>query len=779
MFKTRHNNTARRREVRRNVRFSGLRWIYWLTRRDIAWACVYVAVLTLVGGLLILAADSRPRYALDETAPYAIVPRVEFRAIDNAKTELLKTDAERREPAIYELNQAYFQAVRKRLDQLTLWAADSSIETVEQLPAAVVNEYGMTPAALAELRRQTATPEAAALWKQRVDEFIERLMRMPVLRDDQAGEERNPTDRAPSIKLQYLTGDLVDRPDLEILAARGDANLIRSRITTAASAFPQALQQPILSTVLRQIEPFYLKNEDATQRSRKARYAAEPPQQETYYTDRAMVKAGSKLTASDLELLKAEHQHFLESLGARRYWLRMPAYIGSVLLIAMGLWSYILAYNVRVAQNPIRGLALSLLLVICQGVAVVCAVLTPQYVLPAATAPTLLTVIVLAIAYDQRFAMAVGAFQSLLVALSLDLSVGTTLVLLTGVGVAVLQMNQVRTRSKLVLVGLWTGVAMCLATLCVGLVALPLHVQGMMEMILLNALYALGTPFLTGLFVNGVLPPIERMFKVTTAMTLRDLNDASHPLLQRLAQEAPGTYQHSLRIGDMAESAAEAIGADALLCRVGAMYHDIGKINKPAYFVENQGGGPNRHNKLSPAMSLLIIVGHVKDGIEMAREYGLPSVLRHFIESHHGTTLVEYFYHAARQQHDAQGAPAPAEFEYRYPGPKPHTREAAILMLCDCVEGAARALPEPTPVRLEQVVHTMAQKRLQDGQFDECNLTLKELHRIEEAMTKTLCAIYHGRIKYPSSASAPSVPADGAKAAPPSPAPAVTRQATA
>src|SRR5690606_27194625 len=184
----------------------------------------------------------------------------------------------------------------------------------------------------------------------------------------------------------------------------------------------------------------------------------------------------------------------------------------------------------------------------------------------------------------------------------------------------------------------------------------------------------------------------------------------------------------------------------------------------PAYFVENQGGGPNRHNKLSPAMSLLIIVGHVKDGIEMAREYGLPSLVRHFSESHHGTTLVEYFFHAARQQRDAQGAAAPTEFEYRYPGPKPQTREAAILMICDGVEGAARALSEPTPVRLEQVVHTMAQKRLQDGQFDECNLTLQELHRIEQSMIKTLCAIYHGRIKYPSAANAPVKAPAGATA---------------
>ncbi len=206
----------------------------------------------------------------------------------------------------------------------------------------------------------------------------------------------------------------------------------------------------------------------------------------------------------------------------------------------------------------------------------------------------------------------------------------------------------------------------------------------------------------------------------------------------------------------MTEAAAEAIGADALLCRVGAMYHDIGKINKPQYFIENQLGGQNRHDKLSPAMSLLIIVGHVKDGVEMAREYNLPPVIRHFIESHHGTTLVEYFFHAAKKQKAEEDKPAPSEFEFRYPGPKPQTKEAAIMLICDGLEAAARAMDEPTAVRLEQLVHGIATKRLMDGQFDECNLTLGELARVEAAVTKTLCAVYHTRIKYPDGKKAPA-----------------------
>ena len=231
-------------------------------------------------------------------------------------------------------------------------------------------------------------------------------------------------------------------------------------------------------------------------------------------------------------------------------------------------------------------------------------------------------------------------------------------------------------------------------------------------------------------------------------MTLLDYSDANQPLLKRLAMEAPGTFSHSLMIGSIAEAAAEAIGRNGLLCRVGAYYHDIGKINKPGYFVENQIGSLSQHKELSPAMSQLIIVGHVKDGIELADEYGLPAVLKQFIETHHGTTLVEYFYNQAKKKLDEKPSEL-SETEFRYAGPKPLTKEAAIVMLSDSVEGTVRALPEVTPTRIEVIVHNMAMKRLQDGQFDECDLSLRELSLIETSISKTLIAHYHGRIAYP------------------------------
>jgi hypothetical protein len=237
---------------------------------------------------------------------------------------------------------------------------------------------------------------------------------------------------------------------------------------------------------------------------------------------------------------------------------------------------------------------------------------------------------------------------------------------------------------------------------------------------------------------------------VLTDLSLLEVGDIAHPLLQELVRRAPGTYNHSINVASIGEAAAEAIGARGLLVRVGAYFHDIGKMLKPAYFVENQGQQANRHESLVPAMSTLVIIAHVKEGAELARQYNLPQPIIDLIVEHHGTTLVEYFYHRAteRSQADPNGSEVD-EQSYRYPGPKPSSRESAVMMLADAVESASRALTEPTPARIVSLVHDLAMKRLLDGQFDECGLTLEELDLIEQSLVKSLTAVYHGRVKYP------------------------------
>jgi hypothetical protein len=351
-------------------------------------------------------------------------------------------------------------------------------------------------------------------------------------------------------------------------------------------------------------------------------------------------------------------------------------------------------------------------------------------------------------------ALAVGVLHAVLVCIALGQPVGILALILAGVATAVWQLHDVRDRNTIIRMGVVTGVVLAAAQWAIGLVELPGTSVAMQQIAWDSALTAFGGMFVGGLTLF-ILPTLERAFDITTGMTLIELRDPKQSLLRQLQQRAPGTYNHSLNVASLGEAAADAIGANGLLTYVGALYHDIGKMNKPEYFVENQTPGINRHDKLSPAMSLLIIVGHVKDGLELAREFALPRSLHHFIEAHHGTTLVEFFYHRARQR-AAESAEAtgeavgePSEIEYRYPGPKPSTKEVAIVMLCDAVESAARAMADPTPSRIDAMVRQIANRRLMDGQFHECDLTLRELNLMVETVSKTLAAIYHGRIAYP------------------------------
>jgi putative nucleotidyltransferase with HDIG domain len=252
---------------------------------------------------------------------------------------------------------------------------------------------------------------------------------------------------------------------------------------------------------------------------------------------------------------------------------------------------------------------------------------------------------------------------------------------------------------------------------------------------------------LGGFILCGILPLVERCFGVVTDVSLVELANSGHPLLQELIRRAPGTYTHSMTVATLAETAAEAIRANVLLARVGSYFHDIGKMLKPHYFIENQTG-ENRHDSLEPALSTLVIIGHVKDGMALAQQFGLPRPVADLIQQHHGTTLVEYFYREALRMHEGPNT-AGLESAFRYPGPKPQTREAGIIMLADAVESSSRALSTPTPGSLSKLVHDILMKRLLDGQFEESGLTLTDLNRIEESLCKGLIAIFHARIKYP------------------------------
>ncbi len=265
-------------------------------------------------------------------------------------------------------------------------------------------------------------------------------------------------------------------------------------------------------------------------------------------------------------------------------------------------------------------------------------------------------------------------------------------------------------------------------------------------------LYKLGFGLAGGLvcaiIVNGTIPLIESLFKYTTDIKLLELANMNQPVLRELMIQAPGTYHHSIIVGNLVEAAAEAINANPLLARVAAYYHDVGKIRKPLYFVENMHGQENRHDKLAPSMSALILMSHVKDGVELARESKLGEPLVDIIRQHHGTALIKFFYDRAKSKEDP-GVQQVDERDYRYPGPKPQTREAALIMLADAVEAASRTLTDPTPARIQGMVQKIINNIFIDGQLDECELTLKDLHNIAKSFNRILAGIFHHRIDYP------------------------------
>ncbi len=325
---------------------------------------------------------------------------------------------------------------------------------------------------------------------------------------------------------------------------------------------------------------------------------------------------------------------------------------------------------------------------------------------------------------------------------------------------------QVRRRSRLVRAGFGVGVAIWLLSLTFGLIGpLDLFSPGATNwgLIGMQSAIAIGNGIVVATLVGGALPILEHAFQVTTDISWLEASDLNHPLLRRMTIEAPGTYHHSLVVANLAEAAAEAIGANATLCRVCSYFHDVGKLVKPEYFTENMNFERNPHDELAPSMSALIILSHVKEGVDLALTHKLNQQIIDVIQQHHGTSLVYYFYkRALQQQEDARAGgkimnireediPDVREENFRYNGPKPQTKENAIISLADMVESASRSLEKPTPQKIEQLVSQLIEQRIADGQLDECDLTLAELKTVSDRFRFTLMTMLHTRIAYPKS----------------------------
>ncbi len=366
-----------------------------------------------------------------------------------------------------------------------------------------------------------------------------------------------------------------------------------------------------------------------------------------------------------------------------------------------------------------------------------------MFKIPGYGIPTIGFVILVTLLFDDLelallFSLLISFLSASIYGNSLHIGIGLFIASLT----ASMLVYRARRRFKVISAGFIAGVVLFIVAFMMekdqGFILLPILDLKLLRICLLNGV-------ISSIVVLGILPVFEYIFKVVTNISLLELSDFNHPLLRKLILEAPGTYQHSLVVANLSEAAAEAIGANSLLARVGAYYHDVGKLVKPEYFVENLVNYKDMHKKLKPSMSKLIIFNHVKEGIELAEKYRLNPRIIDFISQHHGRTLVYYFYQRAKEL-EPEGM---HEEEYRYPGPRPQNKETAIVSLADTVEALSRTLEDPAPARIEEMVRDVVKKRFRDAELDESSITLKDLEKITKSFSRSLNAIFHTRISYP------------------------------
>lgn len=366
-----------------------------------------------------------------------------------------------------------------------------------------------------------------------------------------------------------------------------------------------------------------------------------------------------------------------------------------------------------------------------------------EYLIPITVAAMSLTIL-----FDARIGFMGTTSMAILSGIMMGNDLDFIVIAMFVSSVAMYNIRRLRTRSQL-----FSTIFALLAASVVVVVGLGLFKGYNWDSMQIDLGYLMINSVLAPIVTYGLIGLLEVAFGITTDLTLIELLDFDHPLLKRLQREANGTFNHSIVVGNLAEACADAIGVRSLLCRVGAYYHDIGKMTKPEYFIENQFLGNNRHDNLTPTMSAKIIKNHVKEGLVLADEYGIPKVVSDFIPMHHGTTKVEYFY---RRALDTSDNPAQVdESAFRYPGPKPDTKETGILMICEAAEAAVRSIKDPDIIKIEEMLDKIIEKRITDGQLDECPLTLDELRRIKgtmdgnTGMLPVLRGIYHIRIEYP------------------------------
>ena len=529
--------------------------------------------------------------------------------------------------------------------------------------------------------------------------------------------------------LRILDENVRERVRAEDLADRRAAAI--SQISPALSPVQQSLVADIVSLYTR---PNVLVNTPETDRARQAARDRVQPVQVTVERGDTVLRQGDVITAEDVEKLEAL------GLGTRAFDLQNAAGVMVFcLLVVVLLAVYLSTFHVNLLAQPRSLLLVGLLL--C-GTLVAMKLVVPgrpwvAYGFPAAIASMLISNLL-----STRLAVVIGVFLALLSSPVFGYSFEMAVLVLIQCFVGALATRRIERLNAFFLAGFQVALANAAVVLTFRLVNQDYDAQGMASL----ALAALANGVLAAILTMGTFSVVGSLFGLTTMLQLLELAHPSQPLLRRLLTEAPGTYHHSIIVGNLAERAAEQIGIDSLLVRVGAYYHDVGKLHRPYYFAENQFEGENIHDRLRPEASAAALIDHVTYGQELARQYGLPPAVQAFVSEHHGTRMASFFYRKAVK---LAGSDHVDEAGFRYPGPRPRTKATALVMLADTVEASVRAASNRSTQSLQELVERAINERLLEGELDECDLTLRDLDVIKRSFTKQLQGVYHPRIEYP------------------------------
>jgi putative nucleotidyltransferase with HDIG domain len=572
-------------------------------------------------------------------------------------------------------------------------------------------------------------------------------------------EDRNVDTKNTSNEMaRYLVNVTAD--DLQQMQANAINivnNIMAKPITeeTLASVFDQAAMQidqleyslqarEIMKiVVINSIKPNLIFNKEATKRAIEEAMDRVKPVQKTIKAGEIIVREGNRVTAEQISIL--------EQLGIQRTKNYSLTIVGSALFVLLTFWLTIefIGRNYKtIYENHqlmiLVGLVFIIMLALTRFLTVIKIGDMPDinslvgYLVPISAGSMLITILL-----NNRLAYFLTMIMALYVGL---LTEGNQLfyaiTAFVGGTVGIFQVNRLNQTSDLARSGFYIAIVNIISILTLSLIGGNVT----LKLILVGMTIGAVNGILSAILMIGALPYLESAFSITSMIKLLELSNPNQELLKKLLMEAPGTYHHSLMVGNLAEASAESIGANPLLVRVGAYYHDIGKLKRPDYFVENQRGFDNPHEKIAPALSALIITSHVREGVEMAREAHLPEDIISFIEQHHGTGLAKYFFSRALEE-DREGSLS--EDSFRYEGPKPQSKEVALVMLADSVEAGVRSLPDPTPEKIKNMVRSLIRDKLNDGQLESCDLTFKDLDVISNLFCKSLEGLYHKRIEYP------------------------------